>query len=1354
MKEVLLRISRYVVFFAILLSAKNVFGYQPTKYLGIEQGLSNNAVTSIYKDNHGFVWIGTYDGLNRYDGSAIKIFRNVWGDPQSLNDNHVNKITGSGNKIFAGTQRGLVYYNYNDSRFYPMFYNTSGSNSPQKITNNITALQADAKGNVFIGTDYAGLFIYQKNEALSNQIAVDKYNRSYSVQAITIGADNKVWVFIRDVGLCRFNLQDKKLQVINRDLKSANCLLKDAHDNIWIGTDYGLFNYQPLTNHLHKFTHTDYELTSENIVDIKFTKSGELWIGTNGGGVNVLDTAAHKISYIVSGGNSSSLHSNAISMIYEDEDARIWIATLRGGINILDKYKNQFELITHDPFNKNSLVNNFSLSFCEDELNNIWIGTDGGGLSYWNRKGNQFTNYVHSDDKASLSSNFVVSIIKDRDNQVWFATFSGGIDRFDKHQGKFIHYSCYNSVTKTVDKNLWKLYLDTHNNLWAGTTRGGPLYWYNRKTDRFEVFDGRLTNIHTIFEDHNGTLWAGDYSKLIKIDIDRKKHQFIYIKSAVRSITEDKNNNLWIGTEGGGLLKYNLLKNNLTRFTEVNGLPSNSVLNILIDNSGNLWASTYNGLTEYRISTGKFKNFYASDGLQSNQFNFNAAVKLKSGELIFGGINGFNIFFPDSIKLPVRQPQLKFTDLQINNKSVEGNAAYTGDVAIVDLKTITIPYYDATIAVNYTSLEYSFPDNISYAYYLEGWDHGWNVVGKLKTAYYSRLNEGTYTLRIKATNTAGGWDKHQLTLRIIVLPPWYRTWWAYVLYLSAIGGIIYGFWLYRIRQTRLKYEIRIANIEMEREKELNEKKLSFFTNISHEFRTPLTLIINPIKDLLGTGSSKDNAELNIIYRNARRLLGLVDHLLLFRKTESENDRLNITNINFSALCNDVYLCFSHQAKIKNIKYNFYCHNSQINIPGDREKIEIALFNLISNALKFTPEAGEINIALHETANSVILEVADNGCGITDGIGEKLFDKFYQIRDNTSLKTGFGIGLYLVKSFIKSHNGTITYKNNDRCGTTFTVELPKGDLGSLNCDERNSEFDQPLINELINNEINDIKPAEEEANNLELLISDRQSVLIVDDNAQLRGYIKKIFKENYKTYEAETGEKGLEIIKKYLPDVVISDIIMGGISGIDLCRIIKQDSSLSHIPVILLSGDPNPEMELRGIEVGAVDFVSKPFEKDLLMARVKGILKDRRELQNYFYNEITLKSNARNISEHHKDFLYKCIGIIENYLLDPDLDVKTIADEMGVSYSSLFKKIKEVSGHSVNSFVRFVRLRKAAEFMIHTNCNVNEAALNAGFNDIKYFREHFIKQFGIKPSEFIKKHRTAFYKTYQAEEFFR
>ncbi|MFA6087707.1 response regulator, partial [Mucilaginibacter sp.] len=936
---------------------------------------------------------------------------------------------------------------------------------------------------------------------------------------------------------------------------------------------------------------------------------------------------------------------------------------------------------------------------------------------------------------------------------IWVATFNGGIDQFDDQTGKFIHYKCFNTATGTEDKNLWKLYVDRKNNLWAGSTRGGALYKFNSAQNKFELFDERLINIHALFEDSGGDLWAGDYSNLIRIDRSGKRHQYLSVRNAVRSITEDRWHNLWLGTEGGGLLKYIKATDKLVRYTQANGLPSNSVLNVLMDGKDRLWASTYNGLAEYNVRSNTFKNYDVSDGLQSNQFNFNAALKLRSGELVFGGINGFNVFHPDSINQYQSKPNLKIVGLQVNNKQLLGASKLTDYKGIIDMAKLLVPYNDATIAISYTVPEYSFAEKINYAYYLEGWDHGWNNVGKLKTAYYTRLNEGTYKLRIRAQNRTNPALSSEISLQIIVMPPWYRTWWAYLLYFLFISLVIYLIRMYRIRQAGLKYEVTLANLNVEREKELNEKKLSFFTNISHEFRTPLTLIINPIKDLLKTNSADTRDELNTIYRNARRLLGLVDQLLLFRKTESENDTLHIVKCDFAKICRDTFNCFSYQAKVKSINYNYYDDDQQLTVAADKEKLEIAIFNLIANAIKFTPVGGTINIVVGAVNGKLSVKIEDSGCGVKEEIGDRLFDKFYQVKDNTSLKTGFGIGLYLTKNFIEKHGGSISYFPNNLQGTTFVVEIPHNPVMNDDDDQPSILSDNQLINEMVE-EIESSEMAEEHYEQLPLLISERQTILVIDDNENLRSYIKKIFKDEFRMIEASNGEEGLSITRKHIPDLIICDVKMGGISGIEFCDIIKKDTSLNHIPVILLTGEADSDIRLKSIEVGAVDFVNKPFEKDILMARVRGILRDRKELQNYFYNEVTLKLNTRNISEDYKEFLYKCVSVIENKIIEPDFDVKTIADELGMSYSSLFKKLKAITGQSVNNFVRFVRLRKAAEMMINTNCNVNEAALNAGFNDIKYFREQFIKLFGVKPSDFIKQHRNAFNKNFTIEQSFK
>ena len=1312
------------------------------KYLGVESGLSNNIVNSIYRDHFGFMWFGTYDGLNRYDGYNFKVFRNNWVVDNSLINNHITFLNGDDqNRIWIGTQRGISYYNYADSKFHKLWYNNNGKQS--LLLASINSIAINRYGTVYISTDENGLFELKKGDSVSSKIKF-RQSKDYSVKALCACNDGTMWFFSKDFGLCRYDPGSGKTYLVNAKIKNVTKIITGADNVLWIGSERGLYQFDIHTNTLKR--HEQYQ-DNDNIMNLMLDKQKRLWIATDGSGIFVFDTNGKKLTHLSQGKEKGLLSSNSVAQVFEDKECRKWIATLRGGINIIDQQTSQFQTIQRDGLRSSSLVNNFVLSFSEDDHANIWIGTDGGGLSLWNRKQNTFTNYIKTRDSGSLKSNFITSILNDADKNIWISSFSGGIDRFDKSTQKFVHYTCYNNIKRVEEVNIWKLFQDRGGNLWAGTTKGGALYRYNKQADQFELFDNKLKDIHTLFQDASGILWAGNYTQLIKIDPVRKRHDFIEINQAVRAINEDSKKHLWLGTEGGGLLNFNPKTGKIIRrYLQEDGLPSSSILNILIDLKDNLWCSTYNGISKFDVGEGKFKNYFTSDGLQSNQFNYNAAAKLKDGAFLFGGINGFNLFYPDSIKENKRIPKIVLTDFRLNDVSLDQHSNYK-NTSVVSLKRISFPY-NSSLAIAYAAIEFSFQDKISYAYYLEGWDKDWNYVNKLTTAYYSRLTEGTYKLHIKSTDTEGVWSNNMKTVLIEILPPWHRTWWAYGIYTMLFSIVYYIFQTYRNRQRNLKHQVEITNLKMEREKDMNEKKLNFFTNISHELRTPLTLIVNPIKDILSNKEpGQEKSDLNVVYRNSRRLLSLVDQLLLFRKTESENDRLNIVKINLCKFSNEIFLCFGYLAKNNAIDYSFECDNEDLEIYADRDKLEIVFFNLLSNAFKFTPNGGFVRFKITSLGSAVKIEVGDSGPGIPEGIGEHLFDKFYKVMNKTSLKTGFGIGLYLVKNFVELHKGKIYFESNIGAGTIFSIEMPIGDPTGFD-DSKPLESELNYVRELI-------VPAEPEekaedndsAGNLELLISDVHSILVIDDNTEIIDYIKQIFQENFKIYKATNGTQGLISCKEFLPDVVISDVNMGGMNGIELCKAIKEDSVLSHIPVILLTADPSAEIRLRGIEVGAYDFISKPFDKELLTAKINGIIKNRKNLQSYFYNEITLKSDAHKVSQEDKGFLQKCIDIIEGNLMEDNFNVKMLASELGMSHSTLYKRIKTTSSQSVNGFVRFIRLRKAAELLINTNLNINEAAFRVGINDVKYFREQFQKLFKLTPSDFVKKHRGTFHKHY-------
>jgi len=1325
------------------------------EYLGIENGLSNNAVTSIYQDYKGFMWFGTYDGLNRYDGYEFKVFRNVIGDTNSLHFNHVTAIAGDAyHNIWVGGQKGVSIFNQYNSDFSAPEYFPANSSTPIKLDDDVNILKAVAGNYMLVGTQHTGLFVYSGRSRTTEQIPLHLPKGTsvgYDVTAIEFDSVKQVvYVFVRGAGLCIYDVSKQTLKIINGSIKQATCIKIDRNRNCWVGTDEGLTLYDMAANSFSK----DLIHLKSRIINICIDEKNVLWIATDGGGVSLLTGPENAPVPLFTATGNPLLNSNAVYAIYEDIDGRKWIGTLRGGINVIESRRRPFKQVIYETPGKSNSIENFILSFCADEKNNVWIGTDGAGLRFWNRQKNTFTSYSQSlVNKNSISSNFITSIERDHRNDIWISTWFGGINKLQKSTNSFTRYTCVNPKTGLAENNVWMMYEDSKKRLWASATNDGSLYLFNRVADRFELFDEKITNLQSLTEDREGNLWGGNYSSLIKIDTRNKKHITYNVGYPVRCIHEDKDHNFWVGTQDGGLLLVDRKTAKFRRFTRKDGLPGNTILRLLEDGKGNLWMSTFNGLSKFNPRTKQFRNFSQSDGLQSNQFSFKAGLALPSGEFLFGGIKGFNIFYPDSVYERFKEPKLFLTGLKINNIPIEEDDSYVSERKLDQVNKVTLPFDRAVLSLDFVALEFSATDKIKYAYYLEGWDNDWNYVNNIRTATYSRLVEGNYVFKIKVSNPDGKWSNETQLLKITVLPPWYRTWWAYLIYFLIGTGAIYLYLLFKNRQAKLQYQIKVAHVEAEKEKELNEKKMLFFTNISHEFRTPLSLIINPIKDILHkNGTDSNNHELNIVYRNARRLLRLVDQLLLFRKADSEMEQLNLVQFDLHDLCREVYSYFIQQAKTKKISYELECNSQPLIISADREKIEIALFNILSNALKYTPKNGKVHFQVVDFESDVKITISDTGIGIPAETGDKLFGRFYQVKENMVVAGGFGIGLNLVKNFVEAHQGRVSYKSEKGRGTAFFVVLPKN-TGVANADPYLKNIDETsvLLQELNEEESNVESIADPKNGNPDNIVSDRQSVLIIDDDDEIRQYLVKTFSKQYKVYEASDGEGGIQLAHQQLPDIIISDVVMKGIGGIDLCKSLKADSTVSHIPVILLTGSTSDKFELEGIESGAEDYIKKPFDKDILTARVTAILKGRNTLQKYFYNEITLQSNNLKVSVEYKEFLEKCIQIVEEHLDDENFSIKTLATEIGMSHSNLYKKVKSVSGQSVNSFIRFIRLRKAASILINTENNINQTASMVGFNDIKYFREQFNKVFGMNPSEYVRKFRKPFHNIHHLDE---
>lgn len=1350
----------------------------PLTALGIENGMSNNSVTSIYQDRRGFMWVGTNDGLNRYDGYSFKIFRNTFGDSTSLLSNRINCITADkSERLWIGTKEGLCVYRQDSAVFRLPQYRDKTTDKLLPFNIIISDIKVRTDNSVYVATAGRGLVVFDPGKREGRQILLKDRGITtgrYNVQAIAGENMAAAWLFVTGRGLCVY--RGDNVWVIDSSLRYANSMVLDQNGALWIGAESGLHRFDIRTGkYTNVYNEASGALNSNVVMSVYLDRDQQLWVQTDGGGIALLNPATGVWNKAGSNALNTGLSSTAMTVVYQDREGRMWIGSLRGGIHVYDNNKLVFVNRGRDADPSKGPVSDFILSFYEDRDNNIWVGTDGSGLSVWNRQANRFTHMSHSAAPGSLGNNFVTGITGDKDGGIWVGTFGGGVNRY-RGNGSFEYYGLFNGNAE--DKNVWLVYQDKDRNVWAGTVRNGRLYRLDRALNRFVLFDNAIYDVLVLYEDKAGQLWAGNFNELIRIDKAGKKHTRYVIGKPVRALMEDASNNLWVGTEGGGLLLFDRKSGTVKeRLTEKEGLSNNSVLNILADQKQHLWIATYDGIGEFDPATRVFKNYYQADGLPGNEWNYNAALRLRSGELLFGGINGFTVLNPERMNERTAEPPVYLTGMQVNGKSVDGNAG-----------TLKLSYNDASLSFDYVALEYTVPGKIQYAYYLEGWDKDWNYVHKRRSGNYSHLTEGTYRLLVKATNGAGEWGKETQVLEIVVLPPWFRSWWAYLLYMLVLSGGVYLVHTYKKRQERLKYEVQVEKInarnereraqkeilisEKERqiadskrqiseqekeialkEREINEKRVSFFTNIAHEFRSPLTLIINPVQSLLETEDTDAiRDELQVVQRNAKRMLGLVDQLLLFRKAESEAGSLAVSRICVTGLCREVYQYFVQEAKSKKLEYVFEtaAEKPDQELYGDREKIEVSLYNLISNALKYTPPGGRVVVSVKEEGGEIQLSVQDTGYGFSQEIGARIFDKFYRAEGNDiTSKPGFGIGLYLVKYFTELQHGHVVWQSEPGKGSCFALCFRTGSSHFSAADMVQETAPAPAAALLADKPQTAVKASAKQVA-LPALASGKPVMLVVDDDAEMRRYIQDMFAAECITYEAENGTIAFEMARQLVPDIIVSDIVMPGISGVTLCKMIRAERSLAHIPLLLLTATSSADTQLQSAEGGADDYVVKPFSADLLRARVGVLLRNRSQVQQYLFDEVTHQVSNSRISAEDKALIERCAAIVEDHLDDASFTIEVLAKEMGMSTSNLYKKIKAATHYSSNGFVRFIRLRKAAMLLIDSQLNINEIAFVVGISDIKYFREQFHRQFGVNPSEYMKKYRRSLGRSFKMQ----
>jgi ligand-binding sensor domain-containing protein/signal transduction histidine kinase/AraC-like DNA-binding protein len=1347
------------------------------KHITNDQGLSNSTIECIFQDHQGFIWLGTRDGLNRYDGYQMVVYRYDPKDSNSISDNYIRTIyEDKENNIWIGTINGLNRLNIYSGRFTRFKHKIADNKS---LSNNIiNSICQDEKGNLWVAT-FGGVNLFKPKKNLFEHFSHDSTNdRSLEdnrVNCLYEDADKNLWVSTES-GLSLFNRENGTFKVFkNADArgntkanKGITVIKQDPQGNLWLGTeDDGLlvFNYKERT--FRKLQHQDKDsssLASNLIRSILIDSKGKIWIGSINGGLDLYNPLSNSFfNYQNDPENIFSLSQRTVSSLFQDYQGNMWVGTHRGGVNLYMPSTNKFTLYRQEP-GQNSLSYNDVTAFCEDGIGNIWIGTDGGGLNLFNPKTNTFKHYKYNPyNPKSIGSNEVLNIMEDSGGNLWVATWGGGLNLLDRTGGTFTRYTNNPSNKNSVSSNyIQKIFEDGNKNLWIGTYYGG-LNLFERKTKQFSrttvgadgsSIEGK--NVVSIQQDKNGNIWFGtDDGGLNCYKIATKTFTHYFDKEEkipdLRVIYVDSKGRLWIGQTG--LYLFNPEKNSFSIYTNKAGLSNEFIKGITEDDQGNFWISTSNGITQFNPDNLSFKKYNNADGLQGLEFEANSFMKTTQGQMFFGGGDGFNSFYPENIKPNTFVAPVYITDFQLFNKKIvagDKNSPLKRD--IIFTKNIDLPYNQSTFSFGFASLNYTSSENNQFAYKLENVDKDWNYVGNEHKASYNNVAPGRYVFKVKASNNDGVWNENGPSIVITVEPPYWDTWWFNTLiFLVIVSGL--G-WYY---QSRRKLELR--KINEQKKEEMYQVQLQFFTNISHEFRTPLSLILGPLEKLQKLNpQSRDNHFYKVIYRNANRLLSLVNELMDFRKSESGVLKLRVMPGNVNLFMNEIYEEFCELAEQKNINFKVSVSPDMEEAWFDRQILEKITINLISNSFKYTADGGAITAEILESLddfkpsykNELILKndfkankyfyirIADTGIGISRESIAHLFERYYRI---TESHLGSGIGLAFVKSLAFLHKGSIHVYSERNVGTEIIIALP-ATREDYDKNERwlHNENELGARLESIHNKYEHYFPVLEGENaglGNNVAKPGAAHILIVDDNEELRNFIKESLSPQYHIIEAINGSEGLQKAKEAFPDCIISDVMMPVMNGIEFCRMVKEDKETSHIPFIMLTAKDAVESKILGVDSGADFYFSKPVSIQLLELTVRNILSQRNKMKEKYLKDHYADANNLVHSIKDKEFIDQLIQIITQHLINPDLDVDFLCTEMGMSRTKLYQKIKTITGQSIGELVRTVRLKKAAELMTHEDIYLTEVMYSVGIQTQSYFTKAFKKEFGKTPTQFLK-----------------
>ncbi|TNJ45851.1 response regulator [Tamlana fucoidanivorans] len=1313
-------------------------------------GLSQNTVNTILKDKTGYVWFGTDNGLNKYNSYDIKYI--------DLNVEKRKVLTGKkilalyeddNNNLWIGTNNGLKMYNpiKNQVTSYDLFKNF---NVPIRVN----SIEKENDSLFWLGTS-EGLVLYSsKGDIKKHYRSNPKRINSLTNSDILSLANSEDYLFVGSTGglnvlnknnehFTSFKHDDTNPNSISGNYVKALSLTKNG--NLWIGTlDGGISLYNKTDNSFRIFNTKNSDLPHDEIFDINQTVEGDLWIATNGGGLSKLKTKDFTFDNIKHNSNHpQSLTTNSIYSAYEDRDGILWVGTYAEGVCFNASKNNIFKLIRHQVHDKNSIVESKIRSLFIDSKENLWFGT-WGGISYYDKTTKQYTSYSHDPKKSeSLSFNTVTSIFEDSKGNMWFGTYSGGLNVLNKQKNGFIHYKYSSKHENSIsDNKIYCFAQDKLDNLWIGTQTG--LNLYNPKTNDFKRF-GNI-GIRDIKLSNDGRLILGSIGGISIFNPKTEEFDSFYSEKLIsfpisEVHLEENDNRIWFGSQGAGMGYLNMNTNQFTFYTEENGLSSNFVSSIVSTDMNSFWVSTFNGLVKFNKKDETFENFGDWHNLPTKQFQPKASVILPDNRIGFGGSKGLIIFHPDSIFKKHRNPRIVLSSLKIDNKDASvGTKGSPLKKSIANTENLVLKSNQNDFSLEFAALDFNKLGGNKYAYILEGYMGEWVNIGTSKSVGFTNLNHGDYTLKLKVINTSS--EASEKILNISIAPPFYATWWFKFFILCTLVTLVYYYNKYTIISTKQKNENELQRLKLKSEEDFNQMRFRFFTYISHELRTPLTLISDPISQLIKNKKDKTDKDyhfLKLINKNVFRLLRLVDQILDISKLEGDTLSLQVADQNIVTCIEDTASAFQEFAIQNEITFKFVREHDIINGYIDEDKVEKIIYNLLSNAFKFTPKKGTISIHLNysdNTKNYIVISVKDNGIGIPEDKLSKIFEGFYQVRSAKQLNpNGAGIGLDYVNRLVKLHLGEISVKSEIDIGSTFTFTLPiKEEFYNIENIKNMVPKRAPLKPTNLN------KDEEPKIQIKSKHTKDTPRVLIVEDDFDIRSYLANSLSEKFRVLEAPNGKEGLAKAIKYLPNLILSDTLMPVMDGIEFCKQVKDNEKTSHIPFLFLSAWTSDEFKAKGLSIGAIDYIKKPFSFNFLESRIANIIDTNKKISAKSKTKVDFVPENKDIDSIDDVFIRNAYEVLDKNFDNPEFTANLFIKEMNMSHSGLYRKLKHLTGKSANEFIRDYRLKRAAQIIKqNSGLLISEVCLKSGFNDPKYFSKCFKQVFNMSPTEFSKKY---------------